>query len=138
MAITFEVKKNLEVRKKFVVDGKEYDNIDEVPEQYRGAIESALASRGPATVIQFNGKPIEGTEQLPAPLRLIVGGLADMAAKQAEAQAGAEARNDIPRWSRSDAVLPEAVRPEPIIGARTILVVIVLTALAFWFLGAAR
>ena len=133
MAITFEVKKNLEVKKKFVVDGREYDSIEEVPEQFRGAIENALASRGPATVIKFNGKPLEGVEELPAPFRLIVGGLADMAAKHAEEQAEADARKGAPRWSA-----PEAVRPEPIIGIRTILVVIALTALAFWFLGTAR
>ena len=141
MAITFEVKKDFELKRKFVVDGKEYESLDEVPEEFRGAIANALASRGPATVINFNGKRIAGTEELPAPLRVIVGGLATMAVKHAEAEAKAKAEakpeasgeQESASWTQ-----PDAVRPEPIVGIPTIILLIGLGAFAIWLLHAVR
>jgi len=43
MGIKFNVK--VDVKKKFVVNGKEYNSLDELPEDVRAAYETALAAR---------------------------------------------------------------------------------------------
>ena len=124
MGLTFDVKKDFEIKKKLVVDGTEYDSLDQVPAERREAIEQAMASGTPATTIRINGETIANTDELPAPLRAVVRGLVDIAVKGADGTASA---------TYDDAVSqPGAVKPEPIFGVKTLLILLGLAAVVFW------
>ena len=126
MATTFEVKKGFELEKKLTVDGKEYESLDQVPAQHRRAIEDALTSGKPSTTIRINGETISNVEELPPWLRGILLGLADIAAKGAASGESSALSDDV---SASE---PGAVRPEPLIGAKALIVLVVLAAIVFW------
>ena len=110
---------NFDIKRKITVDGKEYESLDQVPEEVRAAVQKSLAS-GPAAkaTIYINGKTYGSVEELPAPLRAVVSCLTSLAMK-------------------SDAQLPSAseagaVRPEPVLSLKMIVVGIALAAMLFW------
>lgn len=103
---------NVEVKKKITVDGKEYESLSDVPPELRTAIVKTLAQGGTntKTTVHINGKTYSGVGDLPAPLRAIVAGVTALAMKP-------EA---------------EAVRAEPVLSVKAIIVAIGLAALLFW------
>jgi hypothetical protein len=122
MAVTFS--------NKLVVDGKEYESLDQVPAEFRGAIEKALASGTPSTTINVNGKTVASADDLPPLLRAIFRGVAEIAEKSASGDASA----------LSDAASvspPGAVRPEPLVGTKALVILIGLAALVFWLVRSA-
>jgi hypothetical protein len=126
MATTFEVKKGFELTKKLTVDGKEYESLDQVPAELRGALEQALASGAPAkTTISVNGKTVASIDDLPPWLRAIVRNLAEAATQGAsgEASAVSDSANALPAG---------AVAPEPIVGVKALVILVVLAAILFW------
>src|SRR5262245_43311056 len=125
MAISFDIKKTINV------NGKEYASLEEVPAELRAAIEDAVASGAPTTTIKINGKTVASADELPAPLRAIVRGLVDMAMKKRDLAAASP--SDAPSPPR-----PGALRPEPILGIKAILVVIGLAAMVFWLVRSAH
>ena len=108
---------NVEVKRKIVVDGKEYESLQDVPPQVRTAIAKTLASgdRTTTTTIHINGKTYSSVEDLPAPLRAVVSGLTTFALNRAAGATG-----------ESEAA--GAVRPEPVLSLKAIVVAIVLAA----------
>jgi len=115
---------NVEVKRKIVVDGKEYESLQDVPPQVRTAIAKTLASgdRTTTTTIHINGKTYSSVEDLPAPLRAVVSGLTTFALNRA---AGAT-RETSETSETSEAA--GAVRPEPVLSLKAIVVAIVLAA----------
>jgi len=113
MALTFT--------KKLVVDGKEYESLDQVPAEYRGAIEKALAS---------GSKTLASAEDLSPVLRAIVRGLVEIAEKGASGDASA--LSDAASVSR-----PGALRPEPLVGTKALIILVGLAALVFWLVRSA-
>lgn len=103
---------NFEVKKKITVDGKDYESLQDVPPEVRTAILKTLAQGGTntKTTIYINGKTYSTIEDLPAPLRAIVGGVTALAMKPEAA----------------------AVRPEPVLSMKMIVVAIGLAAMLFW------
>jgi hypothetical protein len=137
VAIHFEVKKKVLARKKITFNGKEYESLDEVPAEARGAIESALQSGTPVrSEITFDGKTYASVEEMPAPLRTVVRLLESAALKDGDAEAGAAPEAAEPGVSIGGAEpgmeMGGAVRPEPIVSARTFVIALGLAALAFW------
>ena len=121
---------DVELKKRITVDGKVYESLDQVPAELRPAIEKALAlmpEAGVKTTIMVNGKPYASMDDVPAPLRLMLRGVAALAATQAGATTSA-ARQASPKAMPT----AEALRPEPIVSPRTIVVALVLAALLFF------
>ena len=107
---------NVSVKRKITVDGKEYESLDQIPPDVRVAVLKTLAQGGVNTkaTIFINGKTYSSVEDLPAPLRAIVGGLTAFALNKA---------------SGEDA---GAVRPEPVLSPKMVVVGIALAFLLFW------
>lgn len=66
------------IRKKFVVNGKEYGSLAELPEALREAVEQANASGGPSHTrgkITINGQEFESADAIPPDLRPLVDGV---------------------------------------------------------------
>ena len=103
---------DFEIKRKITVDGKDYETLEDIPPEVRTAILKTFASGSTSakTTIHVNGKTYSSIEDLPAPLRAIAGGLTSLVMKP-------EA---------------EAVRPEPVVSPRMIVVGIALAALLFW------
>jgi hypothetical protein len=109
---------DVELKRKITVNGQEYGSLDEIPDEFRTAVQNALASGAVAkTTIYVNGKTYASMDEVPAPLRAVVAGLTSLAAKPL-ADAEREMR--------------EAVRPEPILSFRRIVVAIGLAAVLLW------
>ena len=110
---------NFEVKRKITVDGREYESLDEIPDELRAKVESALdAGAARKTTIYVNGKTYSSTEELPAALRAVVTGLTTLAMKR---MAGTPTEPT-----------PEAVRPEPLVSKKMLVIAIGLVALLFW------
>jgi hypothetical protein len=103
---------DVEVKKKITVDGKNYESLNEVPPELRASILKNFLSNptNSKTTIHVNGKTYSSVEDLPAALRAIVGGLASVVMKPEG----------------------EAVRPEPVLSVRMIVIALALAALLFW------
>ena len=111
---------NFELKRKITVDGKNYESLDDLPSDLRVAIQKALAQRGTATktTVHINGKTYASVMDLPAPLRVVVGGLTALALKSMPGElSGPNA---------------EAVRPEPVLSVKKIVVAIGLAAMLLW------
>jgi hypothetical protein len=109
---------DVELKRKITVNGREYESLDQIPDEFR-AVRDALASDAvPKMMITINGKTYSSVEELPAPLRAIVAGLTSLAMKR-----GA------PSPSASEA---GAVRPEPILPMKMIVAAIVVAAILFF------
>ena len=106
MPITFDVKKDFEVKK--------------------GTPDETLEPSAPSSTISINGKTISNVEELPPWLRGVLLGLADIAAKGAASGESSALSDDV---SASQA---GAVRPEPLVGAKAVVILVVLAAIVFW------
>ena len=119
--MNFELKKNVVVHKKIVVNGQEYESLDQVPAEARAAIEKVLGPGAHAettTKITVNGHTYTGND-LPAPMRAMLDGIALMALKKAA--------------SASPAVSEVGeVRAEPVVSLKKIVFVAVAAALVIW------
>ena len=118
--MNFEFKKNVVVHKKIVVNGQEYESLDQVPAEARAAIEKVLGGNATAaTKMTVNGHTYGSEKDLPAPVRAVVNGLALMALKKAE--------------SASPEVSPVGeVRTEPVVSLKKIVFVVAAAALVIW------
>ena len=125
MAVNFEFKKEFALQKKFTVNGKDYESLDQIPPEFRAAFEKALASGTTPTTIIINGKTFSSAESLSTPLRAIVRGLVYLALKSGD-KAPSRLRDD------TSVSPPGALRPEPILGVKTLVILIGLAALLFW------
>ena len=107
---------SVDFKRKIMVDGKEYESLDQVPPEVRVAILKTLAQGATTTktTIHLNGKTYSSVEDLPAPLRAVVGGLTTFALNKA---------------SGGDA---GAVRPEPVVSPKMIVVGIALLVFLVW------
>lgn len=128
MTFSLKVKKDVVVQRKFKVNGQIYDSIDQVPAEFRAAIEKAFVPGAPAkTTITVNGKTYASLDEVPAPLRLLVRGVTAMAtgAMNGATEAAAPA---------IEAPSPEAgiLRPEPTLSMKKVLVFAGLAVLLFW------
>jgi hypothetical protein len=62
------------VRRRIVINGKEYHDLDEVPAALRGAYEQAIASRAQGSHmgrITFNGQTYDKPEAMPPEIRAL-------------------------------------------------------------------
>jgi len=120
ITVHFAFKKNVVVHKKIRVNGQEYENLDQVPAEYRAALEKALGGNATAaTKITVNGHTYGSGNDLPAPVRAVVHGLALMALRKAE--------------SASPDVSPVGeVRVEPVVSLKRIVFVVAAAALVIW------
>ena len=102
---------DVELKRKITVNGQDYESLDQVPEEFRSTVQNALASgTAPKMTININGKTYSSVEELPAVLRTIIGGLTSLAMKP-------EA---------------EAVRAEPVLSMKMVVVAIGLAAMLYW------
>ena len=110
---------HVEVKRKITVDGREYESLDQVPDELRNAVQTALASGAtPKATIRINGKTYGSLEEMPPGLRAIATVLTSLAAS---------------RMLPSDPSA-EALSPEPVLSMRKIVVVILLAAGLVWLL----
>lgn len=120
--MNFEFKKNVVIKKKIMVNGQEYESLDQVPAESRAAIEKVLGGNAAAaTTITVNGHTYGSEKDLPAPVRAIVGRIALMALEKAES-AKAEA----------EASPVGEVRAEPVVSLKKIVFVVAAAALVIW------
>jgi hypothetical protein len=110
---------NFLVKKTIRIDGKDYESLDDVPQETRAAVEKALATASdPAAQtgvkLTVNGHTYASADELPAPLRTIVQGAVAYAAKKA----AAESTEAQPWADTSDTSQP--VRPESVVSPRLI------------------
>ncbi|HEX4826237.1 MAG TPA: hypothetical protein VFV19_18195 [Candidatus Polarisedimenticolaceae bacterium] len=120
--MNFELEKNVVVHKKIVVNGQEYESLDQVPPEARAAIEKALgpgASATATTQITVNGHTYAPND-LPAPMRAILDGLTLMTLKKAQS-ANPEAVSSVGQ-----------VRAEPTLSFKKIVILAALIALVIW------
>lgn len=112
------------VKKKITVNGREYESLDQVPEEFRAAVRNALESGAvPKTAIYFNGK----REELPAPLQSIVAGAASLALRRM-----AEAKSVNGDAERPPDTAAEPLRPKPVLSVKTMVFLLGLAGLLFW------
>ena len=113
---------NVNIKRKIKVNGKEYDSLEEVPEQFRQTVQHALDSAGAPGVhrkITVNGVGYDSVEAMPPDERRLY----EDALKKAEGVAQLTGA-DAPR------PLPDAPVPEGGISKRTIMVLVLLAGLA--------
>jgi hypothetical protein len=129
------VKKNVVVQKKFKVNGQLYDSLDQVPTEFRAALESALKPGTPAkTTITINGKSYASLDEVPAPLRLLLRGVTAMATRAVQEAAGPSSGTTSPAAPAIEGTSPEAgiLRPEPVLSMKKVLVFLGLAVLLVW------
>ncbi|HUC43149.1 MAG TPA: hypothetical protein VMR65_03845 [Candidatus Sulfotelmatobacter sp.] len=119
---------NFEVKKKITVDGKEYESLDQVPAEVRGAIRNAVEVGGTALSgkITINGKTYASVQEMPAPLRAIVRGLTLMALNREDA-----ATRSGPEPVAASLPAGDGPRPEPILSLKTVVFALGVAALLF-------
>jgi hypothetical protein len=93
MALKVDVKGNINIRRKIVVNGREYSSVEEMPEDVRRAFERAMAGAsggdlaGVRPRIVFNGREYASVDQMPEDVRRLY----DDAMSMVEDNEGAEA-----------------------------------------------
>ena len=116
---------NVEVKRKITVDGKDYDSLDQLPDEVRTAILKTLAA-GPTnsrTTVHINGKAYSSVDDFPAPLRGIITAVAGAVL---QAQAGKSGMGkDMER-------IPGTIRPERTISLKKFVFLICLIAFILW------
>ena len=81
MTLKFNVKGNINIKRRIIVNGREYAGVEEMPEDVRHAYEQALASAGreghginpagPQTKIIFNGREYASLDEMPEEIRTL-------------------------------------------------------------------
>jgi hypothetical protein len=77
------------------------------------------------TTLKVNGNTVASADELPPLIRAIVRGLVEVAKNGAASGEGSALTDDV-------SALSGAVRPEPLVGAKALIVLGVLAALVFW------
>ncbi|MHB8054015.1 MAG: hypothetical protein ACYDH3_02015 [Candidatus Aminicenantales bacterium] len=90
---------NVNVKRKFKIDGEEYDSLEDIPVELRAAVQKALTTRqrpGPAprpaaapARITVNGREYESVEAMPPAIRMLYEGALKTAETEARSQAAA-------------------------------------------------
>ncbi|MCX5642987.1 MAG: hypothetical protein NTY10_07195 [Candidatus Omnitrophica bacterium] len=138
MEINMNVKFNL--KRKYIVNGKEYGSVKEMPDNirqvYEKALDSSLATNpgtNPGNIkkkIMFNGQEYENVEAMPPDVRQTYDELIRNLVEMKGLSSGAVARKPI-SFSFS-----KSTTPEPVISPRVLAVVILVLVLfgALYFL----
>lgn len=129
---------NFHVKKKYIVNGKEYNSVEEMPSNIRQAYEKAMASLSdPAhptnsvtakTNITFNGQEYESIDAMPHDVRQLF----ESVMKAVEAgEASPEAIKGAPRSVNA----PKPIEPEPVFlfSQRWLIVGVILLILLIGF-----
>jgi phage-related protein len=122
---------NVNIKKKFKVNGQEYESIEDVPVEYREAFQKALVSAedggrpqpgAPRTKITMNGVEYENVEAMPPVVRMLY----ERALKTAETETRPRAAAPSP-----DQMLPGYTSPKRsvFLGAVIVLVLMVIILL---------
>ncbi|MCX5786568.1 MAG: hypothetical protein NTX59_12870 [Elusimicrobia bacterium] len=113
---------NIDIKRKFTVNGKEYGSLDEVPEEDRQILQNALGPAGLGAVrrkFTVNGTGYDSLEAMPLDVRASY----EEALKKADAAAQQSGMTlSAPR--------PGDIKPEGFFSSRTITVLLVLAGLA--------
>ena len=109
------------IQRKFTVNGKEYGSLDQVPPEFRAAIEKALESGATAssTTVTVNGRTYASLDEVPAPLRTVVRGRTSLVVRY----------GNPPTNEAGDRT---GLRPEPILSMKTVVLALGLAALLVW------
>ena len=99
---------HVELKRKITVNGRDYESLDEIPEEFQAAIQSALASSAVETKIEVNGTTYASAEELPESLRAVVRGVTSLVASPSG---------------------PVSVRPEPVVSMKTMAAALCLVAI---------
>ena len=115
---------NINIKRKITVNGKEYGSPEEVPEQYRQIVQSAISSAGAITghsKITFNGVGYDSPEAMPPDTRM----------RYEETLSKAKA---VTQSAGSTVPLPTTSAPEGTLSKRTIIILLLLAgvALLWW------
>ncbi len=113
---------NVNIKRKIKVNGKEYDSLEEVPEQFRQTVQHALDSAGAPGVhrkITVNGVGYDSVEAMPPDARRLY----EDALKKAD-ETGPRSSADAP------SPIPNAPVQERALSKRTIIVLVLLAGLA--------
>jgi hypothetical protein len=79
MTLKLNVKGNINIKRRIIVNGREYSSVEEMPEETRRAYERAMANvsregdavrpAAPQTKITFNGKEYGDVDEMPEDIR---------------------------------------------------------------------
>ena len=79
MTLKFNVKGNINIERRIIVNGREYAGVEEMPDDVRHAYEQAMASAGregyginpagPQTRVIFNGREYASRDEMPEEIR---------------------------------------------------------------------
>ena len=137
---------NIDVKRKFKVNGKEYNSIEEMPADIREAFENAMASRAdsgyqvnPATMqtkIIFNGTEYKNIDEMPQDVRQLYEkvlraaetGTAPPELDLAEISSGMRRGPETLGTAYPDNT-PQPAKFEPPISVRTLILIVSLVAL---------
>ncbi|OGS07834.1 MAG: hypothetical protein A2270_01180 [Elusimicrobia bacterium RIFOXYA12_FULL_51_18] len=112
---------NIDIKRKFTVNGKEYGSLDEVPEEQRQIVQNALNSTEPGAgrhKITVNGIGYDSPEAMPPDARKVY--------EEALKKADAVAQRSGMSFSTPRAV---DIKPEGSLSSRAITVLLVLAGL---------
>jgi len=123
---------NVNIKKKFKVNGQEYESIEDVPMEYREAFQKALVSAehggpppqpgAPRTKITMNGVEYESVEAMPPVVRMLY----EQALKTAETETRPRAAAPSPDQMRPGYTNPKR---SVFLGALIVLVLMVIILL---------
>jgi len=81
MTLKFAVKGNINIKRRIIVDGREYAGVEEMPDDVRHAYEQAMAgagreghsitAAGPPARVVFNGREYASLDEMPAEVRTL-------------------------------------------------------------------
>lgn len=114
------------VKKRIVVNGKEYENVGDLPPDLRAAYERAVAARTTPSLsmrVTFNGREYDSLEIMPSGVRRLY---------EAAMAAAANAKSPIDDVETAPAITPSPSLPRWVIVA---LAAAGMVALTYWLLG---
>jgi hypothetical protein len=138
----------LKVKHKFIVNGKEYSSVEEMPPELRGAYEKAVSSgsgvriqkprAGMETKIVFNGKEYDSLEAMPGDIRKVYQSVMKAAETgEASPEMLSAALADAPALTRQDQAfrtsmdLPKPIEPASSFSPRWIMAGLLLLGFVF-------
>jgi len=154
MTLKVDVKGNINIKRRIVVNGKAYSSVEEMPEDLRHAYELAISNIGreghgiqpgsPQTRVVFNGHEYESLDDMPEDVRRMY--TAAMMAVEAQGSIGvgmAKAREPAPVGEGSASPLPPSMAPIEVGGGSgwtvaklvTVGLVLLIVLGAFYYLS---
>ncbi|HVN32881.1 MAG TPA: hypothetical protein VMT45_12940 [Thermoanaerobaculaceae bacterium] len=154
MTLKVNVKGSINIKRRIVVNGKEYSSVEEMPEDIRCAYELAISGAAheahgihpgvAQTRVIFNGQEYESVEEMPEDIR----GMYTAAMLAVEAQGsigfgGSNVREAPPLGERTAGALPVSMAPIEVGGGSswtvakvvTVALVLVIVVGAFYYLS---